>query len=100
DHRRGGTVSVWQADRGLSGSGSGRKLQRGKPAARTYQQTGEWVHAFLAGGSGPGHSTERWGMAQQIFPPGDAARAQNRERGDGASARGSSLLDVAQAVGL
>jgi transposase len=48
DHRRDGTVSVWQADRGLSGSGSGRKLQRGKPTARTYQQTREWVDAFLA----------------------------------------------------
>src|SRR5689334_19527916 len=72
DHRRGGTVSVWQADRGLSGSGSGRKVQRGKPTVRTYQQTGEWVNAFLVGGSGPGHSTERWGVAQQVLPFGDA----------------------------
>jgi transposase len=40
DHRRGGTVSVWQADRGLSGSGSRGRVQWGKPTARTYQQTG------------------------------------------------------------
>ncbi len=49
DHRRGGTVSVWQADRRVSGSGSGRRLQRGKPPVRAYQQTGQRADAFLAG---------------------------------------------------
>src|SRR5690349_17729309 len=40
DHRRGGTVPVWQADRELSRSGSGGRLQWRATQARTYQQTG------------------------------------------------------------
>src|SRR5215813_7479743 len=96
DHRRGGTVSVWQADRGLSGAGAGRKLQLGKPTAGTYQQTGEWVNAFLPGGSGASHSPERWGVAQQVFPSFYATRTQDCEGGHGTSTRGSSVLDVAQ----
>src|SRR6266699_3720036 len=95
DHRRGGTVSVWQADRGLSGSGSRGRLQWGKPTAGTYQQTGEWVNAFLPGGSGTGHGTERSRVAEQVFPSRHATRTEDRQGRHGTQTVGSSLLDVA-----
>jgi hypothetical protein len=39
-------------------------------------------------------------MAREVFPPGDAARTQNREGSDGAETGGSFVLDVAQGMGL
>jgi hypothetical protein len=42
----------------------------------------------------------RSGMAQPVFPPGHAARKENREGRHGPEAGGSSVLDVAQGMGL
>jgi len=76
------------------------RLQWRKPTAGTYQQTGEWNPAFLAGGSGAGHGTERSGVAEPMFPSGHATRTEDRQGRHGTQTRGSSVLDVAQAMGL
>ena len=51
------------------------KIQRESAAPGAHHQTGEFDRAFLAGGSGAGHSTQSAGMAQQVYPPDDAARS-------------------------
>ena len=51
-------------------------------------------------GSGASNGAQRAGVAQQVSPPDDAARTQDRESRDGAAAGGSSVLDVAQGMGL
>jgi len=79
DHRRNGTVSVWQADRGLSRPGAVGKIQRESAAPGAHHQTGEFDRAFLAGGSGASHGTQSAGMAQQVYPPDDAARTKDRQ---------------------
>jgi hypothetical protein len=55
---------------------------------------------FLTGGSGASHGAQRPGMAQQVFPPGDAARTKDRQSSHGPEASGSFVLDVAQGMGL
>ena len=40
------------------------------------------------------------GMAEQVFPPGDAAGAEDRQGRDGTKTGGSPLLDDAQGMGL
>ena len=47
DHRRNGTVSVWQADRGLSRPGAVGKIQRESAAPRAHHQTGSSIVRFL-----------------------------------------------------
>ena len=83
DHRRNGTVSVWQADRGLSRPGAVGKIQRESAAPGAHHQTGEFDRAFLAGGSGASHGTQSAGMAQQVCPPDDAARTKDRQSSHG-----------------
>jgi len=61
---------------------------------------GNFAIALPAGGSGTGDGTQRPGMAQQVFPPSDATRKENREGRHGPEAGGSSVLDVAQGMGL
>ena len=64
DHRESGSVSVWQADRELSGTGAVGGLEWESATAGTYHQTRELSVALLAGGSGAGHGTQPSGMAQ------------------------------------
>ncbi len=64
DHRESGAVSVWQADRELSGTGAVGGVQRTAETARTYHETGQLSVAFPAGGSGASHGAQRPGMAQ------------------------------------
>ena len=40
DHRENGSVSVWQADRVLSGTGSRGRVQWGTATTRTHHETG------------------------------------------------------------
>src|SRR5215831_626076 len=94
-HWRRRAVSLWQADRELSRSGSRGRFQWRTTAARAHQQTGECPTAFPPGGSGASDGTERSRVAKQVFPSGHAARTQDRQGGDGPQTRGSSLLDVA-----
>ncbi len=100
DHRESGAVSVWQADRQLSRSGSGGRFQRGTTTTGTYLETRQLPTAFLAGGSSAGDGALRSEMAQSIFPPGDATRSKDRESSHGAEIGGALVLDVAQRVGL
>ena len=56
DHRESGSVSVWQVDRELSGTGTVGGLERESATTGAYHQTGEFDVALLDGGSGPGHT--------------------------------------------
>ena len=100
DHRESGSVSVRQADRELSGTGAVGGLKWDPATAGTYHQTGEFDVALLVGGSGPGHGAQPSAMAQQVFPPDDAARTKDRQGCHGAETRHSFVLDVAQGMGL
>ena len=64
DHRESGSVSVWEADRELSGTGAVGGLERESATAGTYHETRELSIAFPAGGSGASHSAQPSGMAQ------------------------------------
>ena len=64
DHRESGAVSVWQADRKLSGTGAVGRFQRRSTTAGTYQQARQRAVAFPAGGSGASDSAQPSGMAE------------------------------------
>ena len=100
DHRESGTLSVWQADGELSGTGAVGGLQRESATAGPHHETRELAVAFPAGGSGASDGAQPSGMAQQVFPPDDATRTEDRQSGDGAKTGGSSVLDDAQGMGL
>ena len=100
DHRQGGAVSVRQADRQLSGTGAVGRFQRESATAGTHHQTRQLADALLAGRSGASHGTQRPGLAQQVFPPGHAARTENRKGRHGPQTSRSSVLDVAQGMEL
>jgi hypothetical protein len=55
---------------------------------------------FFAGRSGAGHSAQPATVAQQISPPEDAPRTENRQGRDGAETSRSFVLDAAPAMGL
>src|ERR1700676_3295405 len=63
DHWESGTVSVWQADRELSGTGTVGGFQRRSAPAGTYQQARQRAAAFPAGGSGASDGAQPSGMA-------------------------------------
>src|SRR5260370_24398068 len=100
DHRESGSVSVWQADRELSGTGAIGGLERESATTGAYHQTGEFDIALLDGGSGSGHSAQPSGMAQQVFPPEDAPGPEDRQGCHGAETRDLFVLDGAQGMGL
>jgi hypothetical protein len=100
DHRPSRSVSVWQADRELSGTGAVGGLQRTAATAGPHHQTRQLSIALLTGGSGASHGTQRPGMAQSVLPPGHAARKENCEGRHGPEAGGWHVLDVAQGMGL
>src|SRR5258708_17459151 len=100
DDGESGSVSVWQADRELSGTGALGGLERESATTGAYHQTGEFDVALLVGGSGSGHSSQPSGMAQPVFPLDDAPRPEDRQGRHGAQTRHSLVLDVAQGVGL
>ena len=100
DHRQGGAVSVRQADRELSGTGAVGGLQRTAASAGTHHETRQLAVALSAGGGGASHGTQRPGMAQQVLSPGHAARAKDRKGRHGPQTGCSSVLDVAQGMGL
>ena len=97
---RSGAVSVWQADRELSGTGAVGRFQRRSTTAGTYQQARQRAAAFPAGGSGASDGAQPAGMAEQVFSPGDAARAEDCQSRDGPQVGHSVVLDDAQGMGL
>ena len=56
--------------------------------------------AFPAGRSGASDRAQRSGMAQQVLPPGNAARTEDRQSCHGAETSGAPVLDVAQGMEL
>jgi hypothetical protein len=84
----------------LRGTGTSGRVKRESATARTYYQAGEFDVAFFAGGSGAGHGAQRAGMAEPVFPSGDAAGTEDRQGCYGTPVGSSPVLDVAQAMGL
>src|SRR5580704_15890302 len=66
DHRASGSVSVWQADRELSGTGALGRFQWEPATARAHHQTGEFDVALLVGGSCPSYGTKHSAMARRL----------------------------------
>src|ERR1700757_1864072 len=79
DHREGGALWLRQTGGELSGPGAVGKIQRESAAPGAHHQTREFDRAFLAGGSGASHGAQSAGMAQQVYPPDDAARTKDRQ---------------------
>src|SRR5438034_4238151 len=97
-----GTRTLWlrQADRQLCGAGAVGGVQRGSATAGPHQQTGQLSAAFSAGGSSSGDGPHGPRLAAPVSPPGHATRETDRQGSHGAETRGSTLLDVAEAMGL
>src|SRR4029077_20263916 len=93
DHRASGTVSVWQADRELSGTGAVGGVERRSATVGTHQQARQHAAALPAGGSGASDGAQPSGMAEHVFSPGHAPRAEDCEGRDGSQASGSAVLD-------
>ena len=100
DHRNRGAISVWETDRQLLGISPAREVEWKSTTTRAHHEARKLDVAFLAGGSGPSHGAQHPRMAQQVFPPSAATRQENRQGRHGAQISRSSVLDVAQAVGL
>jgi len=64
DHRKGGAISVREADRCLLGVGALGGLQRQSATTGPHHQARQLDVALLAGGSGAGYGTQHPGMAQ------------------------------------
>src|SRR6266568_1064430 len=64
DHRETGSLSVWQADRQLSGTGAVGGFKWESATAGTHHETRELPVTFPAGGSGTSNGTQPSGMAQ------------------------------------
>ncbi len=64
DYRESGSVSMWQADRQLSGAGTVGEIEWGSAPAGTYHETREHTAAFPAGGGSASDGAEPPGMAE------------------------------------
>src|ERR1039458_9117902 len=100
DHRQSRALWLGQAGGELSRSGAAGRFQWEPATAGAYHQTGEFDVALPAGGSGPGDGAQPAGVAQQVSPPDDATRTEDRQGRDGSQASGPFVLDDAPGVGL
>src|ERR1700722_18570088 len=100
DYREGRSVSVWQADRELSGTGTVGRFEREPATTRTYHETRQHTVAFPAGGSSASDGAQPPGMAQPVCPPDDEAGTENRQGRHGAETGSSLVLDDAQGMGF
>jgi transposase len=64
DYRESGSVSMWQADRQLSGAGAVGEIEWGSAPAGTHHETREHTAAFPAGGGSASDGAEPPGMAE------------------------------------
>jgi hypothetical protein len=64
DYREGESLSMWQADRQLSGAGAIGEIEWGSAPAGTYHETREHTAAFPAGGGSASDGAEPRGMAE------------------------------------
>src|ERR1700722_7034343 len=69
DYRASRSVSVWQADREVSGTGAAGRFEREPATTRTYHEARELFVALPAGGSGASDGAQPPGMAQPVWPP-------------------------------
>src|SRR5208283_905301 len=95
-----GSVSVWQADRELPRFGAVGRVQRTAAAVGTHHETRQLAPAFSAGGGGASYGAQRSRMAPPVFSPRAATRTEDCQGRDGTETGGSSVLDVAQGMGL
>src|SRR5437660_2097401 len=65
DYRESGSVSMWQADRQLSGAGAVGEIERESAPAGTHHETREHPAAFPAGGGSASDGAEPPGMAAE-----------------------------------
>ena len=93
-------LSLRQAGGELSGTGAAGRIQRESATAGTYHQARQFDAALFAGGSGAGDGAQRARVAQQVLPPDDATRTENRQGRHGSQTGGSSVLDDAPGMGL
>ncbi len=63
DHRESGSVSVWQADRELSGTGAVGGIEWESATAGPYHETRQLTAALLISGSGASDGAQHPGMA-------------------------------------
>src|SRR5262249_16702863 len=90
-----GALSMRETGCHLSGGGAGGKIQRETATLGAHHETRKFHLALSTGGSGPGHGTQRAGMAQQVFPSGTAAWKKDRQSSNGAPISHPTVLDVA-----
>ena len=64
NHRKGGALSVREADRGVFGVSALGGFKRKSTTTGPYHEAREFDIALLAGGSGPSYSAQHPGMAQ------------------------------------
>ena len=88
--RNSGAFPLRQASGQLCGTGAVGGVQRRSAATGTHQQAGQRAAPVSAGGSSAGHGTKPTAVAQSILPPGDAARTEDCQSGNGAKAGGTS----------
>src|ERR1700704_1938975 len=67
DHRESGSVSVWQADRELSGTGAVGGIEWESATAGPYHETRQHTAAFPASGSGASDGAQHPGWRSKYF---------------------------------
>src|SRR5437899_955707 len=96
----GGSLSMWQASRQLSGTDSVRGIDWRPATPRAHQQARQHTLAFLADRVGSRRRTLRSRLAASVPAPGNASWPSDRQGRDGPQAGGATVLDVAQGMGL
>src|SRR5262249_60184696 len=94
NHWKSRTISVWETDRQLSGISAAREVEWKSTTTGPHHETRKLDIAFLAGGSGPGHGPQCPRMAQQVFPPADAAGGRKSPKRKGTPSPGLVVLDL------
>jgi hypothetical protein len=96
DAGTGRAVSVGQGSGKLLRTDSQRAFQRRQAAVGPHQQTGQFVSALSAGGSGPDGGTLRRGVRTLLSSPGGAQTSRSGLSGGGAQAGIEVVPDVAR----
>ena len=96
DAGAGGEVRIGQASGQLFRPDSERRIQRRKTAAGQDQQTGQFVSALFAGGSGTDGGAVGSATEALLSPPGGAQKSQRRQGGGGQKVGHAVVPDVAR----
>ena len=98
DAGTGGAIRIGQASGQLFRADSERSIQRRKTAAGQDQQTGQFVSALFAGGSGTDGGALRSAAEALLSPPGDAQESRRRQGGGGQKVGHADVPDVARGM--